>query len=378
MGVLYISGDIGGTNSRMELRRTGPKQTHADEKQRAEGDVLVAEHTYPSQKYPSMAAVVEQFLKEHKPAGESVYCMCLAVAGPVTNNVAAITNLPWPPIDGGELARLFKLERASIINDFEGIGYGLLALGPEDLESVYTPQGQTAQLPSTCAPKAVIGAGTGLGECYLTHTGVHYTVYACEGGHTDFAPRNQTEFDIMQHILRTTQFAPGSSQRIDRVSVERVCSGQGIPKIYEYLAQKRGGDANAKVAAALRAPDADVGRLIAEAAKARTCPLCIEAMDIFTRAYGAEAGNLALKVMPFGGIYIAGGIAGKNMQIIRKDDQFVKNYLDKGRMRAVLQRMPIYLIKHPQVGLLGSQVICRRIVYEALQGSGKQQIRAKL
>ena len=261
----------------------------------------------------------------------------------------------------------------------------------------------------------MIGAGTGLGECYLTHNGSVYNVIACEGGHADFAPRSPLEFDIAQHILRTTPSQPGSKELIDRVSIERVCSGLGIPKIYEYLVSKRGSEANKTVLAAARVEKADVGRIVAEAAKAGTCPLCIEAMDIFTSAYGAEAGNLALKFMPFGGLYIAGGIAGKNMQIIRKNNQFVRarqftpqayrkrcapfahcclacgvcacfcvvlqvnNFLAKGRMRDVLRRMPIYLINFEGVGMLGSKVICRRTIFDALeQNKLNMPLRAKL
>jgi len=158
------------------------------------------------------------------------------------------------------------------------------------------------------------------------------------------------------------------ARNIDRASVERVVSGLGLPKIYEYLSLQRPGAANAAAAALIQRGTAgdksvDVGRVIAEHAANGKCPICVQTLDVFMQAYGAEAGNLALKTLPFGGIYIAGGIAAKNMKALHKEHQFVNNYLHKGRMRQVLQRIPIYLIKDQNVGLLGSKVICRRMIH---------------
>jgi len=369
--VLYVAGDIGGTNSRLQLLRT-KGAGHAKEWERGKGEAVVAEETYPSLQYPTLEAVIDTFLKKYLPAGEQVYCMCLAVAGPVTDNRAAITNLTWK-IDGEALTNQFRLEgKAVLINDFVGIGYGLLALEPSDLEVVYQPPAGLV-LPrdaSTRGVKAVIGAGTGLGECFLTHNGRVYDVWGSEGGHGDFAPRNPLEWAIFQHVMRTTKH--GDGKPIERCSIERVCSGLGLPKIYEYLVTRSPELANRDVAAKITAAS-DVGRVISESARAESCPLCVESMDVFVRCYGGEAGNLSIKTLPFGGLYIAGGIAAKNMEAMRKNNQFVQNFLDKGRMRAVLEKVPIYLITHPQVGLLGSKVVCRRMVHEA-----QQPLRSKL
>jgi len=383
-GVIYIAGDIGGTNSRLQMLRGVRHGAHVEEKHRGLGEVLIGEHFYPSQKFEKFADIVKLFIDRFKPANEQVYCMCLAVAGPVDTktNSAQITNVVWN-IDGPALASQFRLEQVTIINDFEGIGYGLLALDNDQLEAVYTPSskdGKKVEVDPT-GVRAVIGAGTGLGEAFLTHNGREYKVFPCEGGHADFAPRNEKEFAILQHILKTTHHEkPHETQLIDRVSIERVASGLGIPKIWEYLALQRPGVANAATAALIRSgmagnKDVDVGRVIADNAKSGACPICVETMDLFTQSYGAEAGNLCLKTLPFGGLYIAGGIAGKNMGIIRKNNQFVANYLQKGRMKPVLQRIPIYLIKDPNVGLLGSKVICRRIIHSR---AGEQPLRAKL
>jgi len=371
--VLFLAGDIGGTNSRLQLLQSASAKIQGKEWEKGKGEVVVAEETYPSQQYPTLEAVIDVFLKKYLPAGEQVYCMCLAVAGPVTDNVSAITNLTWK-IDGAALTRQFRLEgKAILINDFVGIGYGLLALEKTDLEVVYQPP-KGIELPSnagTTAVKAVIGAGTGLGECFLTHNGSCYDVWGSEGGHADFAPRNQTEFEIFQHIMSTTKHHDGSA--LERCSIERVTSGLGLPKIYSYLSQKYPEQANKEAADKIKGAK-DVGMVISEYARNGKCPLCVRTFDIFTQSYGAEAGNLSIKTLPFGGLYIAGGIAAKNMSAMRKGNQFVENFLDKGRMRGVLQKVPIYLITHPQVGLLGSKVMCRRMIHEASQPA----IRSKL
>jgi glucokinase len=354
----FVCGDIGGTNARLELwsttLHTASPATDVD-RGVGEKEVLLGAEEYLTHKYPTLEAVIKVFLDKYG-GGERVYCMCLAVAGPVNNNSAKITNLTWA-MDGAVLARQFNVVHSvRIINDFVGIGYGLLALGPSELEVVHR-----GSPPDPCGVRAVIGAGTGLGECFLTHNGKAYDVWGAEGGHADFAPRNQLEFNIMEDIKKTNG--------LDRVSIERVTSGLGLRSIYEYLSKTKPGVANAEVAAKIRVAitsnPADVGMLIGRSATAGSCPICVETMDVFVSSYGAEAGNLCMKTLPFGGLYIAGGIAAKNMDVMTKNDQFVNNFLAKGRMKdEVLKRIPIYLITHKAVGLLGSKVICRRIVHE--------------
>jgi len=364
--VLFVAGDIGGTNSRFQLLRA-TRHANAADSEAGQGEVVVAEHIYPSRQYPTIEEVITLFLRTYNPKREPVYCMCLAVAGPANNNRASVTNLPWV-IDGVKLAKTFQMQEVSVINDFVGIGYGLLALEASDLETVYA-----GSPPVAGGVKAVIGAGTGLGECFLTNNGSHYDVWPAEGSHADFAPRDLREFEIMEYIKR--------KDGIERVSIERATSGLGLPRIYEYLSSKAPGRANAEAAALIAKPGEDPGRHIAEYARANACPVCVETMDVFVRLYGAEAGNLALKTLPYGGLYIAGGIAAKNMAAMRKNQQFVQHYLAKGRLRAELEKIPIYLITHPQVGLLGSKVLCRRIINRAenwRSGVATPQLQAKL
>jgi len=200
--------------------------------------------------------------------------------------------------------------------------------------------------------KCCIGAGTGLGEAFLTNSGKEYDVYPSEGGHADFAPRDEIEYKLMDFFSRT--------ERTPRVSVERLVSGMGIPRIYDFYCSLHPEEINQEVQTRIRTEDP--GSVIAEYAKSNKCNLCRQTIDTFISNYGAEAGNLALKVLPFGGMYVAGGIAPKLMWAIQKDHLFWHNFVNKGRMRGLLEKIPVYVVVHKQVGLLGAKVVCRRLL----------------
>ena len=235
------------------------------------------------------------------------------------------------------------------------MGYGLLALERADVVPIN-------DVPITAeAPKACIGAGTGLGEVYLTWNGGEYDVWSSEGGHADFAPRAEIEFKLLQFFKQ--------QERVPRVSVERMVSGMGIPRIYEYYCQEHPEEITGDVNRRIRTEDA--GSVIAEYAQSGQCDLCRQTIDTFVSCYGAEAGNLALKTLPFGGLYIAGGIAPKLLWAIQKDHNFWHNLVSKGRMRGLLEKVPTFVVVHKQVGLLGAKVVCRRLLREegfALKG----------
>jgi len=244
MGDTYIAGDIGGTNSRLQLFQVRSAagllspNSSSTAPEAGEGEVLLAENIYPSQKYASLTYVIEKFLKDTATALgmeviQPVAC-CLAVAGPVRANKATITNVNWV-LDGVEMSKALHIPDVLIINDFVGIGYGLLALTRADIIPIN-------DVPlADDAPKACIGAGTGLGEVYLTAghmlqgsqaaghvaTESEYNVWASEGGHADFAPRDSLEYGLLEYFKK--------NERVTRVSVERIVSGLGIPKIYEYF-----------------------------------------------------------------------------------------------------------------------------------------------
>ena len=236
-----------------------------------------------------------------------------------------------------------------------GIGYGLLALERGDVVPIN-------DVPITAeAPKACIGAGTGLGEAYLTWNGAEYDVWSSEGGHADFAPRDELEFKLLEYFRKT-----GS---VPRVSVERVVSGMGIPRVYDFYCTQHTEEVSLEVQQRIRTEDP--GSVIAEYAQSGKCDICRQTIDTFVACYGAEAGNLALKTLPFGGLYIAGGIAPKLLWAIEKDHNFWHHFVSKGRMRGLLEKVPTFVVTHKQVGLLGAKVVCRRLLREggfALKG----------
>jgi len=371
----YIAGDIGGTNSRLQLFQVrAPEELLSpggcDSARANEHETLLHEHTYPSQKYASLTFVIQEFLKEassklglDEGTLQPVAC-CLAVAGPVRANKANITNVSWQ-LDGAEMSKHLNIPDVLIINDFVGIGYGLLALERKDILAINdVPMSEDA-------PKACLGAGTGLGEVYLTaghmlrssrddleddgsagREEAEYNVWASEGGHADFAPRDALEFGLLEYFKK--------NERVTRVSVERIVSGLGLPKIYDYFTTLYPAEVNPAVTERLRVEDP--GKVIGDFAARGECTLCLKTVELFVKCYGAEAGNLALKTLPFGGLFIAGGIAGKLQKFLTGNNLFYQHFVQKGRMQTLLEKVPVFLIKHEAVGLLGAKVVCRRLL----------------
>jgi glucokinase len=325
-----LAGDIGGTSSRLRWVEN-----------QADGSlVILAEKSYPSSQYPDLVPIVKQFIKESEQSLPPQRA-CFAIAGPVQEQTAQLTNLPWK-LTSSRLKEELDLERVELINDFTAIGYGILALPPDDLEEIQAGEVKKG------APIAVLGAGTGLGEGFLIWHQDHYQVYASEGGHADFAPRNEMEVQILTYL----------KQRHHRVSVERVVSGMGIPAIYQALKNYQVEPISTTLSQRIDAWEKgdqtiDAAAEIAQAALNQEDTLAIQTLDTFFSLYGAEAGNLALKLLPYGGLYVAGGIAPKNLSWLRKGN-FIHAFLDKGRLSTVLQMIPIYVVLNPQVGLMGA------------------------
>jgi glucokinase len=343
-----LAGDIGGTKTILRLAQ-----------QDANGSIApLWQKRYPSGHYDSLTPIVQAFLAEIPSDIQARQSQairperaCFAVAGPVVEGSAKVTNLPWQ-LNSHQLAQDLNLKQASLINDFSAVGYGLLHLDPGDLHTLHAGK----QDPK--APIAVIGAGTGLGQGYLAWNGDRYQVYASEGGHTDFSARTALEFELLGYLR----------QRIGgRVSVERVVSGMGIAAIYQFfLDSGRGEGADPEIVAAIRGEktaetitETDPGALISMAAQDQTDPVAVKTMSLFMACYGGEVGNLALKLLPRGGIYIAGGIAAKTIPLMESGD-FIAAYLDKGRMRPLLESFSIQVILNQQVGLIGAMAYAGR------------------
>lgn len=347
---LLLAGDIGGTKTILRLAETS---TNSDSK----APRPLYEKQYASHDFPDLVPMVRQFFQEaseplgYEPAPEKA---CFAIAGPVVNNTSKLTNLGWV-LEADRLLETLGFSHVTLVNDFAAVGYGILGLESADL---YTLQEGDLQ-PS--APIAVIGAGTGLGQGFLIQLSDGYHVFSSEGGHADFAPRSEIEFQLSRYLL--------DRHNIERVSAERVVSGQGIVSIYRFLRDRQVAPECEEVGQILRTWEQQTGRnektvdpaaAIARAALEKRDALSEQTMQIFVDAYGAEAGNLALKLLPYGGLYIAGGIAGKNLPLM-KEGSFLHAFTQKGRMRSLLERIPVHIVLNPQVGLIGAALLAARL-----------------
>lgn len=354
--IQVLSGDIGGTKTRLAIMSVTGTQVRIEH-----------ETSFSSQKYDKFEMLLEEFLSgidrfpHHNPldetsshstklpksaakslvipqageeANESLRKFCIpaafGVAGPVAGGVVQTTNLPWR-IDAEALQRKFGFNRCILLNDLEATACGLAALGDEDLLTLQAGQ------PDAAGNMAVIAAGTGLGEAGLYCDGVAHRPFATEGGHASFAPSSTIEFSLLRHLQHW----------FGHVSWERVVSGMGIVSIHEFLCHYRGVDV----------PDwimqsADAAAAISAAAMEGRDARCAETMHLFIKLYGAEAGNLALKVMSRGGLYIGGGIAPKILPMLQSSE-FLEAFLNKGRMQPLLEAMPVRVILNDRAALYG-------------------------
>ena len=317
---VILVGDIGGTNTRLAIIEMVKGQFN-----------VLAQETFPSREEPSLESALRKFLS--KPS-HPITQACLGVAGPVRDGRCEATNLPWV-VDSQKLALQLNLPRIGLINDLEASAYGIAALETNAFE-VLNQGAHDAQ-----GNRAIVSAGTGLGEAVLFWDGREYRPFASEGGHADFAPRNHLEMDLLDYLLK----------RHARVSAERVISGQGLFNIYQFLKDTRRGEEPTWLVDQMRHKDPPA--VITENALVGKSPLCTQALDLFVSLYGAEAGNMALKVMATGGVYLGGGIAPKIIAKLR-DPVFMNAFTAKGRMRPLLQAIPVRVILNPKVALLGA------------------------
>lgn len=319
---MILAGDIGGTKTTLAFFTI-------------DGDRLKlnVEDTYPSREHESLDEIISQFVSRNS---LSVNYACFGVAGPVKDGRCETTNLPWI-IDAKILAAELGIEGLWLINDLEATAYGIKALEPKYF-AILNNGASDAK-----GNAAVIAAGTGLGEAGFYWDGRQHLPFACEGGHADFAPRNEIEMELLEHLLKA----------YSHVSYERVLSGPGLFNIYSFLRETgRYGKEPDWLSEKISRGD-DPSSAVSESALAGNCELCVKAMDIFVSIYGAEAGNLALKTLATGGVYVGGGIAPK---IIKKltDGNFMKAFITKGRMEHLMQEMPVSVILNDKTALLGA------------------------
>jgi glucokinase len=321
---MILAGDIGGTHTRLALFET------------AGGLKSKAEKIYLSRKYASLEEIAREFL-----GSESVSRACFGIAGPIRNGRCQATNLPWV-IDAATLSQHLKIPSVHLLNDLEANAYGLRALKPDELGVLHPGQ------PGQKGNAALIAAGTGLGEAGLYWDGKEHHPFACEGGHCDFAPRNREEFELFLYLQK----------KYSHVSYERVVSGPGIHEIYDFLIET----GREKEALVIRAEmkEGDPTAVISENGRLGQDPACIRAIDWFISLYGAEAGNLALKILSIGGLYIGGGIAPHLLEKM-KQGAFLSSFSDKGRFKNLLESIPIWVILNDKAALLGAAYFSSRL-----------------
>lgn len=322
-----LAADIGGTKTLFQLTMEN-------------GEILL-EQEYVSQQYARFDLVLAAFLSQDQIKHYTIKHACFAVAGPVSGCDAKVTNLPWQ-LNSDELAKSFNIKYVHLCNDFEAVAHGIACL--TDDEIITLQQGEVDKT----LPRAVIGAGTGLGQALLFPIGSEWQVVSTEGGHTDFAPTDNKQTVLLEHLI----------ERFGHVSYERVVSGSGLVTIYEFLRAYEQYDENPQLRQAMIS--SDPAAAISQFANEQGDPLALESLDLFIQIYGAQAGNLALTVSPRGGLYIAGGIAAKNSERI-KQGKFINAFIAKGRMQSLMEKIPVYLITQPKVGLLGARLLARKI-----------------
>jgi glucokinase len=315
-----LAGDVGGTTTRLAvIDARGATYTP------------LAVRAFSSPQQDSLEEVARGVLAELETSCDAA---CFGVPGPVFDGRCRTTNLPWL-VDGGELAKRLLIPRVALLNDLEATAWGIAVLAPTDLAVL------DAGDPEPAGNAALIAAGTGLGEAGLVRHGAVLRPFSCEGGHSDFAPHDELGFALLRHLQR----------QFDHVSWERILSGPGLVRIYEFLCEYRRARKPEWLAESMR--DRDPAAVISTAALAGRCPVCSEALDLFVGYYGAAAGNLALTMMATGGLYVGGGIAPKILERLR-GPRFIDAFRRKGRMQPLIERMPVKVILNPDTALLGA------------------------
>jgi glucokinase len=318
---MILAGDIGATRVVLAAFET-------------EGNRLqrVVEKSYGSHQYDGLSPILADFIRTE---GIPVHSACLGVAGPVRNGRSKISNLPWV-IDSRELAKQLKLDSVGLLNDLEAYAYGIDALESKDFVTL-SEGAEDAE-----GNRAVISARTGLGMAGLFWDGFRHHPFACEGGHADFAPRNDLEMELLGYLQK----------KYGRISCERILSGPGIKNIYDFLRDTHKAEEpewlQKQMAAA---PDAPA--LISQTALEDKAAICDQTLSIFVSIFGAETGNCALKFMSTGGIFLGGSIAAKNVPKM-KQPGFMQAFLDKGRMEELLKDMPVKIVLNDDCGIIGA------------------------
>ena len=316
---MILAGDIGGTKSNLAYFL-------------AEGEALTLKLavSYPSQHYHNLEEVVGKMLLEH-PA--EITEAAFGIAGPVVEGRSKLTNLGWE-VDSRRVSHVLKLDSVGLINDLQATAYGTLRIN--QTEKVMLNPG----VPQPQSPVAVIASGTGLGESALIWDGKRYRAIPSEGGHTDFGPRSEVEIELLRFLTR----------KYGRVSYERIVAGPGFVNLYEFFRSRAPYPEPVWLKEKLTSQDPSA--TISQAGAEGRDQVCVDVVETFASVYGAEAGNLALKILATGGVYVGGGIAPKILPMIQK--RFMEAFVNKGRYTPLMKQMPVYVVLNEQTALIGA------------------------
>lgn len=325
---MILAGDVGGTKTAMAL---------IDEA--ASGAGIVKEATLPSRDFDSLEAAIRRFLVDRP--SPKIAAACFGVAGAVVDGRAVTTNLPWE-VDEEHLRGAIPAPTVKLLNDLEAAAYGVLTLPSQDLLPLQVGRTRKGHM-------VLIAAGTGLGEAILYWDGEQHLVMATEGGHTDFAPRTELEMELLSSLW----------QKFPRVSYERLLSGPGILNIYRFLRDRERTPEPQWLRARMEREDPSA--VVSETGIAEGHPVCTKTLDMFVSIYGAEAGNLALKALAVGGVFVGGGIAPK-IRTKLAEGGFIAAFCDKGRFSDLMESVPVHLVLNTQAPLLGAAHVARRLL----------------
>jgi glucokinase len=317
---MILAGDIGGTNSRLAIFATDGGQLQS-----------VIEETFASREHANLETILHKFMSSHE---LPIDVACLGIAGPVKDGRSAAVNLAWS-VDARKLMQELHIGTVKLLNDLEAYAYGIAMLTPEDFVSLNSGAADAS------GNAAVIAAGTGLGEAGLYWDGRQHRPFATEGGHTSFAPNDPLQVELLGFLWR----------ELDHVSWERLLSGPGLLNIYRFLRDTGHGEEPAWLRREMQQHDPPA--VISQAALAGSSILCQQALDLFVTLYGAEAGNLALKIMATAGVYVGGGIAPEIIQKLT-DSTFMRAFVAKGRLESLLRDIPVHVIMNDKTALLGA------------------------
>jgi len=317
---MILAGDIGGTNARLAFFDVMNGHFR-----------LVSASVFPSREYAGLDQIVSKFVETSNLHPDAA---CFGVPGPVRSGRVETSNLPWV-IESARLADELNLKKTVLINDLEANAWGIATLGPEDVVSLNQVKGNPV------GNQAVISAGTGLGEAGMCWDGSQHRIFASEGGHSDFAPRNELEIELFRYL----------SGRYGHVSYERVVSGPGLGNVFHFLGDSGRGTEPQWLTDQMA--HGDPAAAVSRAALDGACGLCEQALDMFVSVFAAEAGNLALKIMATGGVYLGGGIAPKMLAKL-SGPLFMHAFVGKGRMQPLLEAMPVKVITNDKTALMGA------------------------